>query len=1121
MAKDDVTTKFKVDISDLKKNITEANKQIKLANAEFKAASAGMENWQKSTDGITKKLEQLDKVVNSQKSVLSAYKEQLERQQAAYEENGKKAEELKSKLQDLANNGIAKTSDEYKKYADELSAIEKAQSSNESAIEKLNTQILNQEAAVKTTESEISKYSQALSDTEAAEQRAATTGESVEDALKAIQNSAQQTGGAYADLKSKIDEQEATLANLKDQYKNYIVSEDEAGDEAQQLASQINQLSAELAENKAKANEADKAVDDLGDSVEEAADNTSGFGGVVDSLKVAFGNLIADGIRLAISAMQDFVKETLDAGKNFETQMSKVGAISGANADEMARLGEKAKEMGAKTKFSASEAGAAFEYMSMAGWKSEQMIDGIEGVMNLAAASGEDLATTSDIVTDAMTAFGLSAEESAHFADVLAKTSSNANTNVGMMGETFKYVAPVAGSMGYSIEDTSLAIGLMANSGIKASQAGTALRGMMTRLAKPTKESATAMDRLGFSLTDEAGNMKSLKDVLIDLRQEFNDLGLSEEEYNEKVTALTEERDKMLAREGLDKKAINAINKTYAEDLAELDMLYSMNATELQAMTAAQLAGQNAMSGMLAIVNASDEDFEKLAAAIDNADGAAEEMANTMIDNLEGDMTILNSQLEGLQLQLYDKFSPALRDAAKTMQTSLMPAISEMIEGIKGSDRKVAAALGDVISKGFKAFSDGLPAGITLLADVVDGLIEGLLDALPTIIDSLINALSQLIESLSVIMPKISEKVAEMLPIIIDTIVDGIPTLLNAAIKFFTAIVQAVPKISPKLLDALPKLVSSVADMLVKNAPTILKSAVQLFMEILKALPQIMPALAKAVVDLVGAIGGWLLQEAPALGKAGLEMLMVIVDQMPEVIDSMQEALLNLLKIIGDVFIAPLGDTLSNAWDKLIEGAAAAWDGVQNVFSTVGNFFKTTFENAWTAIKTVFSAGGMLFDGIKDGIVGAFTAIVDSLIQGINAVISDPFKAINDLLNKIRNSDILGVKPFESLWQQDPLPVPQIPLLAEGGVLRKGQIGLLEGDGAEAVVPLEKNKAWIKAVADDMVKTLQAVNAANNSVANSSSYNFVQNNYSPKSLSRLEIYRQTKNQIAMLQGAGM
>lgn len=1109
MAKDAITTKYKLDISDFKKSITEANKQIKLANAEFKAASAGMDDWTKSANGINAKLSQLDKVMSSQKQILESYKNQLVAQQQAYDENGKKAEELKNKLADMAKNGVDTASEEYKKYVAALADVAKEQEKNQGAIDKLNVQILNQEAAVKGTESEISKYSQALSDTEAAEQRAAATGESVEDALKAIQTSAQQTGGAYADLKSKIDEQEATLANLKDQYKNYIVSEDEAGDEAQQLASQINQLSAELAENRAKANEADKAVDDLGDSVEEAADNTSGFGGVVDSLKVAFGNLIADGIRLAISAMHDFVTETLDAGKNFETQMSKVGAISGANAEEMEKLGEKAKEMGAKTKFSASEAGAAFEYMSMAGWKSEQMIDGIEGVMNLAAASGEDLATTSDIVTDAMTAFGLSAEESAHFADVLAKTSSNANTNVGMMGETFKYVAPVAGSMGYSIEDTSLAIGLMANSGIKASQAGTALRGMMTRLAKPTKESATAMDRLGFSLTDDEGNMKSLKDVLIDLRQEFNDLGLSEEEYNEKVTALTEERDKMLAREGLDKKAINAINKTYAEDLAELDMLYSMNATELQAMTAAQLAGQNAMSGMLAIVNASDEDFEKLAAAIDNADGAAEEMANTMIDNLEGDMTILNSQLEGLQLQLYDKFSPALRDAAKTMQTSLMPAISEMIEGIKGSDRKVAAALGDVISKGFKAFSDGLPAGITLLADVVDGLVEGLLDALPTIIDSLITALAQLIDSLSVIMPKISEKVAEMLPIIIDTIVNGIPTLLNAAIKFFTAIVQAVPKILPKLLEALPKLVSSVADMLVKNAPTILKAAVQLFMEMLKALPQIMPALLKAIVDLVGSLGAWLIQEAPALGKAGTEAFMAILDGFPEVVDSMQEAFKKMLETVGEVFLAPLGDKFTNAWQGLVDGAAAAWDGIKQVFTKVGEFFKSTFQTAWDGIQAIFSAGGQIFDGITDGITSAFKAIVNTLIKGINAVITEPFKTINDLLNTIRDIDILGIKPFEGLWGRDPLTIPEIPMLAQGGVLKRGQVGLLEGSGAEAVVPLEKNKAWIKAIAKEMQQQAQATLTTNKN------YSFVQNNYSPKALSRLDLYRQTRNQFAL------
>ena len=153
--------------------------------------------------------------------------------------------------------------------------------------------------------------------------------------------------------------------------------------------------------------------------------------------------------------------------------------------------------MGAKTKFSASEAAQGMQYMAMAGWKTQDMMDGLEGIMNLAAASGEDLASTSDIVTDALTAFGLSAKDSSHFSDILAAASSNANTNVSMMGETFKYAAPVLGSLGYTAEDAALAIGLMANAGIKSSQAGTSLRGAITNLAKPTDTVAAAMDKYG------------------------------------------------------------------------------------------------------------------------------------------------------------------------------------------------------------------------------------------------------------------------------------------------------------------------------------------------------------------------------------------------------------------------------------------------------------------------------------------------------------------------------------------------------------------------------------------------------------------------------------------------
>lgn len=295
------------------------------------------------------------------------------------------------------------------------------------------------------------------------------------------------------------------------------------------------------------------------------------------------------------------VKTTAD----FDSEMSKVSAISGATGTDLDKLRGKAREMGAKTKFSASEAAQGMQYMAMAGWKTQDMMDGLEGIMNLAAASGEDLASTSDIVTDALTAFGLSAKDSSHFSDILAAASSNANTNVSMMGETFKYAAPVLGSLGYTAEDAALAIGLMANAGIKSSQAGTSLRGAITNLAKPTDTVAAAMDKYGISLTDSSGKMLSLRELMEQLRQKLG--GLSEAE---------------------------------------------------QAQAAAALFGKNAMSGMLAIINGSDKDFEKLAGAIDNCDGSSEKMANTMNDNLQGQITILISQLQELAISFGEILMP-------------------------------------------------------------------------------------------------------------------------------------------------------------------------------------------------------------------------------------------------------------------------------------------------------------------------------------------------------------------------------------------------------------------------------------------------------------------------------
>lgn len=320
------------------------------------------------------------------------------------------------------------------------------------------------------------------------------------------------------------------------------------------------------------------------------------------------------------AAASDAIRGSLEVGSSFESQMSTVEAISGAAEKQIMQLEEKAKEMGATTKFTATESGQAMEYMAMAGWKTKDMLNGIGGIMDLAAASGEDLAGTSDIVTDALTAFNLQAKDSAHFADILAQASSNSNTNVSMMGETFKYVAPVAGSLGYTAEDTAVSIGLLANAGIKASQGGTVMRKLMSETAGGitlvSKAYAKAGEKTGKYKIETANADGSMKD------------------WSKTVETLREQFSKMTEEE--------------------------------QAMNAESIAGKTAMSGLLAIVNASDKDYKKLTNSIDNASGAAKRMAKIRLDNLQGDVTIFQSALEGKGIELYDELKEPMRDIVQS-----------------------------------------------------------------------------------------------------------------------------------------------------------------------------------------------------------------------------------------------------------------------------------------------------------------------------------------------------------------------------------------------------------------------------------------------------------------------
>lgn len=343
--------------------------------------------------------------------------------------------------------------------------------------------------------------------------------------------------------------------------------------------------------------------------------------------------LVAAGVTISAGAG---IADTVKTYADFEAAMSEVKAISGATSEEFAQLTEKANQMGAVTKFTASESAEAFKYMAQAGWDAKEMMDGIEGLMSLAAASGEDLGTTSDIVTDALTAFGMAAKDSGRFADVMAMAANATNTDVAKMGDTFKYVAPVAGALGYSIEDTAVAIGLMANNGIKASQAGTSLRSLLTNLTHPVGQAEDAINDLGISITNADGSVKPLSQTLQELRSKFS--ALSEAE---------------------------------------------------RAQYAAMLAGQEGMSGLLAIVNASDQDFADLTEQINNSSGAAQEMADIMMDNLAGKFELFTGALDSMKMSLGEKFKPYLIEALDWLTNKVPDVENALLTVMNSFDRFV------------------------------------------------------------------------------------------------------------------------------------------------------------------------------------------------------------------------------------------------------------------------------------------------------------------------------------------------------------------------------------------------------------------------------------------------
>ena len=1252
MATENYTAKFRVDISDLKKGITEANKEIKKATAEFKNATAGMDDWSKSIDGVNAKIDEQTKKAEAERKKLDLLKQQLQRLNDA-EKNGQKIiEQLSAKYEEAAAT-FGATSEEAQAYAKQLDQAKAAQDRNTTAAEKLKLQIINQDTAVKNCEAQVSKY---------------------KDQLKALQDEDARTESETEKLTKTIEDQQTELDQLKQKYQDVVLQQGKNSAEAKALGDDIDALSADLAENRQKLNEAERAADDFDNSLEDTSS------GGISVFGVALGNLIANVVENAISKLKDLVTNTIEVGRTFDTSMSKVGALSGATDEDLAMLRDTAKEFGATTQFSASQAADALGYMALAGWDAQQSADGLGGVLNLAAASQMDLAEASDLVTDYLSAFGLEASDSAYFADILAYAQSKSNTTTQALGEAFKNVAANMNAAGQDVETTTALLAMLANQGLKGSEAGTALAATlrdMTAKMKPYNDATelAEMSAEGFAsitgdmndilgrnaiaigntlipISDMNGNYRDMTDILMDVESATNGMGDAEKAAALQTTFTADSikglnlllnagiseaadfewqlRSSGITLEGFQQAATESgvpidefRQKLEEAGVSSDEFANTLGSTSGDASMFVSEIGKLTDSGqdVYAIMEDLGIGMEDLQKAMDNSSGSAEDMAKKMNDNLGGDLTALGSKFEGVQLAIYEKFEPALREGAKVLD-KMLDALSWLVD--HGSEvvaviGGIAAGVGayvayttalTVMTKGWKALTvvTKLQAAAQAALNAVMalnpiGLVVAAIAALVTAFVILWNksekfrnfwidlwkkiktAAEPVIEAISEWFSEAWDKVKKVwgavsgwfkdlwqkivnsfafkvlvdyfktawknIKVVWDVVVKYFKTLweniklifsavksvlsgdfsgawgaikkifgnvgtffkdtvLDAIKKIFGNIDEFFGGIFTKAFDKIKEIWGNVAQWFSDNVFTPIINFFMPVIEFFTAAWEIIQQLAEGCWELIKVVWGlvkdWFVENVitPLVTfftelwntiKAAAETAWTFIKGVWTVVSGwfrdhiitpltnffigLWTTVKNAAKTAWDFIkgvwnavsgwfkdhiITPVGNAFTTIWDKIKTGAKDAWSGIKSVFGNVADWFKDKFSTAWQKVKDVFSTGGKVFDGIKDGIVSAFTTVVNAIIRGINKVIAIPFDSINDILDTIENISIAGIQPFDGLISR--LPVPQIPELAQGGILKRGQVGLLEGNGAEAVVPLEKNTGGLKKIAD-------------------------------------------------------
>ena len=744
-------------------------------------------------------------------------------------------------------------------------------------------------------------------------------------------------------------------------------------------------------------------------------------------------------ISVASAAVTGLGVAAVKTAADFDSAMANVAAISGATGDDLQALRDKAREMGEKTKFSASEAADAMSYMAMAGWKTGDMLSGIEGIMHLAAASGEDLATTSDIVTDALTAFGLTAEDSAHFADILAAASSNANTNVSMMGETFKYCAPVAGALGYSAEDVAEAIGLMGNAGIKSTQAGTALRTMMTKLQGELKLSGEALGEVTIQTANADGSMRELSDILADCRTAFSKMSESE-----------------------------------------------------AAAAAETLVGKNAMSGFLALMNSAPGDIDKLRNAIDNCDGSAENMAAIMQDNLNGQLTILKSQLEELAISFGEMLMPVIRKVVTAVQGFV-----DKLNNMDEAQRKtiitiglVIAALGpflvilgtviSTVGKSMKAYASATKGIKKLMVAVKSG--TGIFGKLGTALGGISAPVLAIVAVIAVLVAAFTHLWKTN---------DGFRENIIAT---WTQIKETVSNFCQGIVDRLNSLgfeFSSITEVL----KAVWDGFCNLLGPVFEGAFRFISDTLSTVLDVILNTVDFFIAVFSGDWEGAWEAVKNIFSSIWNGLVSWFTNILETIKGVLDVALGWIGSSWEQVWSGVKNFFTNIWNGIKAFISSTINSISTTISNVITGIKTtvnnVFSAIKTTISNIFNGIKDTATSVWNAIKTAITTPIENAKEKVREAINAIKGF-FSGLKlelpqiklPHFSISGSFSLSPPSVPHInidwyKSGGIMAGPTIFGMNGSslmaggeaGKEAILPLTEFYSKLESILTSRLNT--------------------------------------------------